>query len=179
MIVCDVETGGLNFQYNPLLSIGAVEYENPSNTFYVEIIPHRGLEINEKAIAVNGIDVENNDGKSSLFAAMSNFRLWINDIQDKTLAGHNPSFDRDFCNYNFFRVGIKDCRFNHRTIDLHSVAYTIFTCNDIPFEKLYSDEIYRLLGMKEEPKPHNALTGAMMEAAAFRELFKGTRFILK
>jgi len=169
MIIVDVETGGLDPRYNPLLSIGAVEYEHPFNIFYAEIKPLSGLTSNVKALQVNGIDLEKWSTKPNLHSVMNKFFIWIQGTQEKTLAGHNSSFDRDFCNVNFRRIGFGNI-FNHRTIDLHSVAYTVFTKKKVFFDRLTSDEIYRLLGMPEEPKPHNALNGAVWETEAFAKL---------
>lgn len=165
MITVDCETGGLNPKENPILSIGAVEYENDDNQFYIKINPIPGLFCTVKAMQVNGIILKTWNG-TDLHTAMSKFNEWIQKIDDKTLAGHNPSFDRDFCNVNFNRIGLGNV-FNHRTVDLHSLAYAKFRTN-----KLYSDKIYSLLGMEQEPKPHNALNGAIWETKAFRKLME-------
>jgi len=169
MLIVDVETGGLDPRLNPLLSIGAVEFENPTNQFYREIKPHKDLVIDGRALEVNGINLEEWKSKPSLFSVMTKFYTWIRNINEITLAGHNPSFDRDFCNINFHRAELNFI-FNHRTIDLHSVAYTVFIQRKIKFDRLYSDEIYRLLGIREEPRPHNALNGAIWETEAFARL---------
>lgn len=169
MIIVDVETGGLDPRYNPLLSIGAVEYEHPYNTFYGEIKPLSGTTSDVRALNVNGIDLKKWNNKPSLHSVMNKFYIWIQGTKEQTLAGHNPSFDRDFCNVNFRRIGLGNV-FNHRTIDLHSVAFTIFTQKEISFSRLTSDEIYRLLGILDEPKPHNALNGALWETEAFARL---------
>ena len=169
MLVIDVETGGLDPKYNPLLSIGAVEYEHPYNTFYAEIKPLSNLVVDAKALQVNGIDLKKWNKNPSLQSVMNKFYIWIQGIKEQTLAGHNPSFDRDFCNVNFRRIGLGNV-FNHRTIDLHSVAYTIFTQKKMIFSRLTSDEIYWKLGLPIEPKPHNALNGALWETEAFARL---------
>jgi len=179
MIVVDVETGGLNPEINPILSVGAVDFDNPQNQFYGEMKPYRGMICNIKAMQVNGINLREWNSKPSMEEVMKKFNEWVNRIRDKTLAGMNPAFDRDFCNVNFERIGLR-CVFNHRTIDLHSVAYASFKKRDLPFEagKLYTDQIYKILGMPDEPKPHNALTGAKMEAEAFGRLILNRRLEL-
>lgn len=171
MIVVDCETGGLDPKYNPLLSIGAIEYENPHNQFYAEIKPVSGLTIDAKALGINGINLIEWQNKPTLHYVMREFLKWIREIDEITLAGHNPSFDRDFCNVNFRRVGYNTI-FNHRTIDLHTVAYVVFSQKGIKFNKLFSDEIYRLLNMPQEPRPHNALNGAVWETEAFARLIR-------
>lgn len=160
MIVVDVETGGLDPIKNPLLSIGAKDHSN-GDEFYVELFPLPHLEINEQAVAVNGFD-KNNWGNGNLKDCMQEFADWLQN-RDCKLAGHNPYFDLSFLKANFSTAGVKN-PFGHRTIDMHTLAYLKFGAS------LTSDQIYVELGMPEEPKPHNALTGARMEYSAFEKL---------
>ena len=162
MIVVDVETGGLNCELNPLLSIGAVDFDT-NETFYVEIMAYSGQHCTEQALQVNGID-PNTWGNMILVHAMQKFDKWLQG-RDILLAGQNPSFDRDFCNYNFKQTGVKT-KFPHRTVDLHTIAYAKFG------RSMTADDIYIELGMPPEPKPHNALRGAIVEAIAFHKLLK-------
>lgn len=167
MIVVDVETGGLDPEVNPLLSIGAVDYETLS-TFYIKLIPFGHMKIEDQALEINGIDPKTWGGEP-LVKAMTRFQAWLWG-RKFPLAGHNPSFDRNFCNANFERAGI-DFQIPYRTVDLHTLAYAKYGMgNGIVEDKLTSDRIYELLGMATEPKPHNALVGATMEAEAFRRL---------
>jgi DNA polymerase III epsilon subunit-like protein len=86
--------------------------------------------------------------------------------------------DREFLNESFIRAGI-NFKFNHRVIDTHSVAYAEHLRRDkiIPhkYEKptesaLNLDKILQSVGIPEEPRPHNALTGAKVSAEAFYRL---------
>lgn len=172
MIVVDVETGGLDPERNPLLSIGAVDFSNPKNTFYVALLPLPHLEITEEALKINGINPKTWKGVT-LLDGMTRFYEWIEKIDDKIMGGHNTSFDRDFCNVNFKRTAFGNV-FGYRTVDLHSIAYAYCLANNIKIDKLTADAIYELLGMEPEPRPHNALTGAKLEAEAFRRLIFGT-----
>lgn len=169
MIVIDVETGGLDPHKNPLLSIGAVEFENQDNTFYVAIAPYGDLEITEQALAINGINVNEWRSKDPLEVAMKAFNDWVSPIPNKMIIGENPSFDRDFININLARCGIKS-PFGYRTLDIHTAAFVKFKKAGIQFDKLGMDDTYRILFMEPEPKPHNALVGARMEAKAFSRL---------
>jgi DNA polymerase III epsilon subunit-like protein len=106
------------------------------------------------------------------------FLAWIENIKEKTIAGHNPSFDRDFLQATAYRYHL-NWPMAHRTIDLHTVCYFDMIKKGVEpptlhgHSSLNSDSIYRYLGMPDEPKPHNALTGAKMEAEAFSRLFYG------
>lgn len=167
MIVVDVETGGLDPKKSALLSIGVVDMNFPDKTFYVEIKPEKGVEMNPKALEINDYNPDTWDNVN-LDDAMFKFVAWCWG-RDKTLAGHNPAFDRDFCNFNFKKAG-QDFQFGYRNVDLHSVAYAAFTQEKIKFDKLRSDDIYDILDMPQEPRPHNALNGARYEAEAFSRL---------
>lgn len=159
------------------MSIGAVEFENPTNQFYREIAPLGGLEITEEALKVNGINVEEWKKKELLGLVMANFHTWVNKIKLNTvLGGHNPRFDLDFLNTNIKRWGY-ELPFSYRTVDLHSIAYSHFymdpTMKDEEKNHLTSNEIYKRLNMKTEPKPHNALNGAKYETEALYKLILG------
>ena len=150
-----METGGLDPRKNPLSSIGAVEFENPKNTFYTELSASPDLKCDARALQVNGINIGTwNYNAENFYTGMKRFHRWCMPIKEQTLAGHNPSFDRDFCNMNLEKVGVYHY-FNHRTIDLHTVAHVIFTQKGLKFDKLYSDAIYRLLEIPTETKQHN------------------------
>jgi len=164
MIVVDVETGGLDPIRNSLLSIGAVEYEDPTNEFYVELEPLAGTEIHPKVLSIN--DYSPNTWKNTNhFVGMNLFYEWIKQIPDKTLAGHNPAFDRDFCNANFEHAKLGRV-FDFHTVDLHTLAYQKFG------KSLSANRIYDKLQMRREPDPHNALNGAKWECEAIRELMR-------
>lgn len=177
MIVVDVETGGIDPLKNPLLSIGAVEFENPTNQFYSEIAPLRELEITEEALKVNGINVEEWKEKEHLGGAMASFHTWVYEVKlHDVLGGHNPQFDLGFLNVNIRRCA-HELPFSYRTVDLHSIAYSHFymdpTMKDDEKNHLTSNEIYKRLNMKTEPKPHNALNGAKYETEALYKLILG------
>jgi hypothetical protein len=108
---------------------------------------------------------------------------FMHDNKCHTIAGQNPTLDIDYINAYFERYK----RFNflsHRTIDMHSIAYGCLAAKGlkVPTEtvegegksyvknKLSATEIYRMLGLPEEPKPHNALTGAVFEFEAMCRL---------
>lgn len=185
MIIVDVETTGLNPQKHSIVSIGAVDFLKPENQFYQECRIWKGAEVMQEALKINGFSEEDikNFNKNSLETIIKNFLKWIEDIKDKTLVGMNPSFDRDFLKDSIQRYGI-DWTLGHRTIDLHSVCYGHFLKRKLkPLIKnektdLNTDSILKYVGLPEEPKPHNALIGAKMEAEAMSRLIYG-KLLLK
>lgn len=177
MIIVDVETTGTDPRKHSIVSIGAVDFCDPGNQFYQECRIWNGAEIVKEALDVNGFSEEEirNANKKSLEETIKNFLKWTENIADRTLAGGNPSFDRDFLKTSAERYGI-DWTLGYRSIDLHSLCYTHYLSrNLIPPMKdkrtnLNTDAIFKYVGLPAEPKPHNALTGAKMEAEAFSRL---------
>jgi hypothetical protein len=53
---------------------------------------------------------------------------------------------------------------------MHALAAGVMIAGGLNIAGCYTDAIYKMLGMAEEPKPHSALTGARMEAEALRAL---------
>lgn len=182
MIILDVETTGLYPEKNSIVSIGAVDFESRS-TFYEECRIWDGAEIDQKALEVNGFTEEQikDSSKKSLEEAVKEFLDWTKPCEDKTLAGENPSFDRDFLMSSAKRANLNYI-FGIRTIDLHSICYKDHLKKGfkIPLQKERSaislDKTLEYVGLTQEPKPHNALNGAMLEAEAFSRLIYGKPF---
>jgi len=184
MIILDVETTGVKAEKDSIVSIGAVEYENPTNQFYIEcriaddIIPH------PKALEVNGFTEEQlrDPSKPSLKEAVYQFIHWTNNILDLTLAGENPSFDRDFIRAATDKFGTYN-PFGFRTNDLQTLTYAHHKKRGIPIllnnRRTNIDLNFTLtyVGLPTEPNPHNALTGAKMEAEAFSRLMEGKNLL--
>lgn len=184
MIIVDIEASGLDPKKHSILSIGAVEFEHPERQFYGECQIWEGSTIMPDALEVNGFteDECRDPNKHSLEELMNNFLHWIEQCDEKTLAGQNPSFDRDFINDSFSRSHI-GWHFAYRTLDLQSMAYMDMIKKDItPPRKndrtnLSSDAIFSYVGIPSEPKPHHGLNGAKYEAEAFSRLLHGKNLL--
>ena len=184
MIIADIEASGLDFRKNSIVSIGAVDFEDPKRQFYAEPQIWDGAECNLESLAVNGFTEEecNDPTKRSLTKVMYDFLAWLEPIQERTLVGQNPSFDRDFLNDSFGRSSIS-WHFSFRSLDLHTVAYIdhIKRGIKIPTENnrtaLNLEAIAVYVGIPEEPKPHNALTGAKIEAEVLSRILFGKNLL--
>lgn len=184
MIVVDIEATGLDFHKHSLLSIGAIDFENPERQFYGECRAWDGAHLDTEALAVNGFTSKEcfDPKKESLEELMVRFHHWIEQENERIIAGHNVSFDRDFLNSSFSRAKI-NFAFPYRTIDLHTLAYTTCRTKGIPMPQrnghpaLSSDAVMRLLGLPEEPKPHIALMGAKIATEAFSRLMDGKNLL--
>ncbi len=184
MLVIDVEASGIDPGKYSIVSIGAVNFKFPDKQFYGECRVWDGALVSEEALQVNGFSEEQvrDIKKQSLTELMKNFKRWIDESREVTLAGQNPSFDRNFLNDSFRRAGI-DFKFAIRNIDLHSVAYYdhIKRGISIPHKNNHSDlsldKIAKYTGLIEEPKPHNALSGAKFEAEAFSRIIYSKKLL--
>lgn len=180
MIVVDVESSGVDPHKNSLLSIGALDLSNPTNQFYEECCVWDGAHIEDEALAINGFTRE----KATAATAQSegdlirHFLEWAKTIPERTIAGHNVSFDRDFMKAAAARNHI-DWPFAQRTIDLHTLAYLdlLRAGKDIPLKNDHSglslDLILAALGLPPEPKPHVGINGAKREAECFARILFG------
>lgn len=177
MIIVDAEFSGLDAEKDSIVSIGAVEFENPKNQFYGECRIWKGAHVNEEALAVNGFTVEqiNDPQKQTDEELIKAFIEWSKSCKEHTFAGQNPATDWDFMRDTAKRYHI-DWFFAHRTIDQHSLCYMHMIKQGInpPVinnrTDLSSDTIMKYVGLPAEIHPHNALNGAKIEAEAMSRL---------
>lgn len=178
MIIVDVEATGVDERLCSLLSVGAVEFENPANTFYAECRAFPGAHVEKEALAIAGFkeaDIADEKKKTDREVVLA-FLAWMKTCKERTIAGQNPSFDRDFLEESAHRYHI-DWPLAHRTIDLHSVAYYHMKMRGIepPLKNNHSglnlDRILRYVGLPTRNTKHNALEDAKLEAEAFSRLF--------
>ena len=181
MIVLDVEASGLHPEKHSIVSIGALELARPENRFYGECRVWDGAHIQDDALAVNGFSREEvtNTKRQSEAELVVAFLEWTMMIKDRTIAGQNPGvLDRAMIEAAAHRAG-REVRLAHRTIDLHSVCYTHMLSQGVtpPFDAAKSHSALNLtailayVGLPKEPEPHNALTGALLEAEALSRLW--------
>lgn len=133
----------------------------------------------DEALAVCGFSEEEitDSNKSSEGEAIRDFMAWAEPIADRTLAGQNVSFDRDFLKAASHRAGL-DWQFAYRTIDTHTLAWMhmIKAGKRPPVDPtrkrsaLDLDAVLNYCGIPSEPEPHNALTGAKSHAEVISRL---------
>jgi DNA polymerase III epsilon subunit-like protein len=186
MIVIDIEASGTNYQEHSILSIGAIEFENPRNQYYIECQLWEGASYMEEALAVCGFslaDITNPD-KPREGEVIRDFLAWAHPIYDRTLAGQNVSFDRDYLKAACGRAGL-NWELAHRTIDTHTLAWMhmVISGKTPPIDAehhrsaLNLDAILNYCGIPNEPEPHNALTGAKSHAEVLSRLLYGKKLL--
>jgi len=177
MIVVDIEASGVDYNKHSIVSIGALDFDNPTNQFYDECRIWDGAHIDNEALKINGFTREEitDANKKTEAEIIKAFIAWATNIEDYTMAGQNVSFDRDFLQAAALRARL-NWPFAHRSIDTHTLAYMHMVKHGIipPKKKHHSaldlDTILKYVGVPEEPKPHNAMTGVFSHAEVISRL---------
>lgn len=178
MIVLDVEATGVEAHKHSIVSLGALDLANPANRFYEECRIWDGAHVMDEALEVNGFTREEiTDPKKMSEADLTHaFLRWSESVEERTFAGQNVSFDRDFLRYAAERAGHTDWPFAHRTIDTHTLCFMhmINHGKQPPVSHRRSalnlDAVLNYCGIPAEPEPHNALTGALSHAEVISRL---------
>jgi len=139
-----------------------------------------GAHVEKEALVVAGFnETQIHDSKKKTDReVVEAFLTWMKTCKEWTLAGQNPSFDRDFLQETAHRYHI-NWPLAHRTIDLHSVAYfrMLRAGEEIPRKNNHSalnlDAILTRVGLPTRAESHNALEDAKLEAEAFSRLLTG------
>ncbi len=185
MIVVDVEASGTDSKKHSIVSVGALDLAHPENRFYMECRIWDGAHIMPEAMKVNGFTVEqiNDSAKPSEADLTHAFLNWSEKVEERTFAGQNVSFDRDFLREAAERAGHTEWPFAFRTIDTHTLAYMhMVTHGKQPPTQhrrsaLNLDAVLNYCGIPEEPTPHNALTGALSHAEVISRLLYGRKLL--
>lgn len=179
MLIVDVETSGLTPEKNSILSIGALDIDNPERRFYGECRLWDGAQVSDESMAINGFtEAEITDpGKKGEGELIREFMEWSQHLGNRTLAGQNPSFDRDFLQAAARRERLS-WDFAHRTVDTHTLCYMHMVKRGLaaPIDAQHRrsaldlDAILNYCGIPDEPMPHNALNGALSHAEVVSRL---------
>lgn len=178
MIAVDVEATGLDADRASILSLGAIDLDDPTNQFYEECRIWEGTLVSEEALKVVGLSHEEIRASERQTEAelVQNFIAWAMDRPiSVTFVGQNPRFDSAFVEAACRRAGI-EFPFPHRTIDTHTLCWFHMLKRGITPPEAHKrsginlDFILTYAGVPEEPKPHNALTGASCHAEVFSRM---------
>jgi DNA polymerase III epsilon subunit-like protein len=177
MIVIDVETTGTNPHKHSIVSLGAIDIENPHEQLYEECRVWEGAHIDPGALTVNGYTEEQitDPIKQTEAELVEILFAWLASRDSLVIAAHNPHFD-----LSFLEAAAGRAHLNYilpaRSIDLHTVCFTHMVKRGVkpPLHDkksaLNSDAVMEYVGIPSEPKPHIALNGAIWEAEAFSRL---------
>jgi DNA polymerase III epsilon subunit-like protein len=169
MIIIDIEATGTNAQKHSIVSLGAIDFKNPTRQLYLECRRFEGAHIMDGALEVNGFTEEEIDDQEKMSESelFQQFMEWSYECDDRTLVGQNIAFDRAFLAGAAERAG-QVFDIPYRTIDTHSLCFMHMIKRGIipPFDAQHKrtalnlDAVLNYCGIPDEPDPHNALTGA-------------------
>jgi DNA polymerase III epsilon subunit-like protein len=180
MLVVDCEMSGLEPEQHSIVSVGAIDFDHPERQLYEECHIWEGAIVEDEALAVNGYtrDQINDPTKQSEADLVHKFIAFAVGMSDTTIAGQNVFTDLYFLQAAARRAGHTAWPFAHRIIDIHSLCFEHMikrgVTPPIDSEKHHSslnlDSVLKYCGIPEEPKPHNALTGAKCNAEVISRL---------
>jgi len=197
MIVVDIETSGVHPESHGIWQIGALDLENPENTFLEESrIDDEDETMNEALLVTGKTEEELRDkNKQSQKEMLEKFFNWASKIEMKNMLAQGW-MDIIFISQKARKYKIAN-PFPIRLFELHSIAQTIYfkdkgefltTKNqqEKPVSNLGLKNILSYCGMKDERKhldekgnieqegtPHNALEDAKLESECFTRLVYG------
>jgi DNA polymerase III epsilon subunit-like protein len=186
MLILDIEASGTNYEKHSIVSIGAVEFANPTNRFYGECRIWEGAHIMEGALEVNGFTESQitDASKESEKELVNMFLEWTESLSDRTLTGQNVSFDRDMLRAAAERAGL-NWNLAYRTLDTHTMCWMhmVHAGKQPPIDSKHKrsgltlDGVLHYCGIPEEPQPHNALTGALCHAEVTSRLLYSKKLL--
>jgi DNA polymerase III epsilon subunit-like protein len=187
MIALDCEMTGLEPNLHSIVSIGAIDMDNPGRQLYLECRAWDGAKIEDEALAVNGFSREQvlDPSKMTEGEAVRKLIEFAQGVADITIAGQNVFTDQYFLQAAAKRAGHTEWPFAHRIIDIHTLCYEHMVKRGVtpPFnaEKRHTalnlDAVLHYCGIPEEPQPHNALTGAKCNAEVIARLLYGKKLL--
>jgi DNA polymerase III epsilon subunit-like protein len=187
MLVLDCEMTGLDPEKHSIVSIGAIDFDRPTRQMYEECRAWDGAKIDAAALAVNGFTHEQVIDKSKQTEGdlVHHLITFAEGMADTTISGQNVFTDLYFLRAAAIRAGHTAWPFAHRVIDIHSLCFEHMIAHGIqpPIDKikhhsaLNLDAILNYCGVPEEPRPHNALTGAKCNAEVIARLLYGRKLL--
>jgi len=180
MIVLDIETTGLDPKRHSIIEVGAIDFYNPTNYFNEKCQIWIGAEVDLSALEVNGFTLKEIQDQKIITQEelISNFKIWTDSIEDKTIAGQNVDFDINFLIESTKRFG-QNFNWGKRKVDQHSIVYAHYLKRNIKppvkdgISNLDGDTIMNYVGLPPEPRPHRALNGAKYETESLSRLIFG------
>ncbi len=186
MVILDVEASGVNYEKHSIVSIGAVDLNDPDRRFYKECRIWEGAHTMADALEYIGMTQEQLTDPSKLTEEelVVEFLDWIEPMSDRTLTGQNVSFDRDMLKAAAGRAGL-NWTLAYRTIDTHTLCWMHMVKAGLtpPVDEehkrsaLNLDGVLNYCGIPSEPEPHNALTGALCHGEVVSRLLYNKKLL--
>jgi len=159
----DTETGGLDENINPILSLGYVFTEDDLKPIYgneILIKNKHALECNPKALSVNQIDLYEHE-KEALDPKEA-IKIFENDLKKyfgrkkPVFGGHNFDFDLRFINMMYKRED-KKFVYHWKTYDTVHFFRVLSILGPIKVKSISMDKLMEYFNMKPYGQRHSAL----------------------
>lgn len=177
LLVLDTETGGLDPATDALLTVGLVGWSDGAIRRQTEIlIDAEGLRCTDRAMAVNGIDLELHHAHSvSRSEAARQIQAFCRPMGRPWIAGHNAQFDIGFVR-RLFTPDVLRQTFSHRVMDTMQVLAYLGHAGLIPDGIGKLDQAIGHFGIVvPEGKRHTALADALATAELYTKLLAVVR----
>jgi DNA polymerase III epsilon subunit-like protein len=176
ILFIDTETGGIDPASNSLLSLALVVWKENKAQAALEILINDGLlNVTEKALAINGIDLAEHQKKAlSPERAIRQLDTFLDTHFAKgekiTLAGHNINFDINFLSAFLTHNGYDfQQRFSHRSIDTATILFYLYLTGKLKRKLTASQDALDYFGIPVQGR-HTALGDALATAELFSKL---------
>lgn len=176
ILFIDTETGGIDPANNSLLSLALVVWKESEIGASMEILIDDGvLNVTQKALEINGIDLEEHK-KNAVSPALAIEKLngflkqHFQDDEKITLGGHNITFDVNFLNTFLTRNGFSfQQRFSHRFVDTATILFYLYLTGKLKSKITSSQDAFDYFGIPVEGR-HTALGDVIATARLFSRL---------
>jgi DNA polymerase III alpha subunit (gram-positive type) len=179
IVICDIETTGLNFKTHEIIELGAIVINQSSleviDTLDMKIKPTHIETASKRAMEVNGYNELDWEHAESLRTAMI---ALTTKAKSAIFCSQNVCFDHGFVKEAFDKTSVTDFMDYHR-IDLFTLSWVLLRNTDLEYFNLKSVTEY--LKLEPEPEPHCAFNGALNAYEVLKkllELNKGTQNVL-
>jgi DNA polymerase III epsilon subunit-like protein len=176
ILFIDTETGGIDPASHSLLSLALVVWKELEVRASIEILVNdEVLNVTEKALAINGINLSEHKKKAvSPALALQQFDQFLGTHFSRDekiiLGGHNINFDVNFLNAFLTRNGYNfQQRFSHRFVDTSSILFYLYLTGKIKRKLTASQDAFDYFGITVSGR-HTALGDALATAQLFSKL---------
>ncbi len=189
MIVVDLEMSGLDSRKCGILEIGAIELENPENTFYQsarldddEIVWNDPTADKTIFEILGKTEEDMRDAKlQTQKELLVNFFEWVSKINEKVFVAQN-FLDLDFLTSKTKKYDLP--RAHYRYLDLQTIAQTIYRevngkllLNENGWSDMGLSKTAKFCGLIDERKEHTGIEDAKFEAEMLNRLLNGKNLL--
>lgn len=179
----DTETSGLDPRENALLTVGYCIIELQPRVQYDVIhtgcvaMKSSGLKITQKAMAVNGIDIEKHDRTAdtperALSIFLTDLKQYFGNSRPAPIM-HNAAFDIGFLRQWFSRCGLEyDDYFSRRSIDTYTLLASLHAAGKIHLKNFGLGSAASYFNIPAPGKLHDALNDALVTAGLYKAMLE-------